>query len=317
MQALTRSGGAAPSWARRPARTITTTMTRINSQRMQSTINERESRAKARLNASGCSRLARCPARGITTSSACGKQPPPSSATRPAASACPPRRRPPTPGHRALLSVANDSGRSIIRITAPRIAGADCCLMSRRIFDSMSGCAPRASSCRAASASSRAATPTGAFAIDHAPACVRRLARPSDVSAPARVSASTIARARCGALPQHRKRHIPAHRAAADRGTPDAELLEQRDHIGRVIVHRRRGRTPDRCVDPPNPRRSGAIRRQPGGSALNCGSHIEAARGKAWIKATTLPAASAGEESKYAIVRSPTWKYCRCIPPRS
>ncbi len=132
-----------------------------------------------------------------------------------------------------------ESGRSIMRWIAPRIAAADCCLIRRRTSGSIVGRSACVVVPRSFGSMSRA-TPDGPSRSTIA-SMLRRLARPSGVSAVSRVSAR-IDRRRNRRLPaQHGHRHIAAHRHAADHGGRDAELTQEIDHVSRVIVDARVG----------------------------------------------------------------------------
>jgi hypothetical protein len=61
-------------------------------------------------------------------------------------------------------------------------------------------------------------------------------------------------------MPQQRKRHVAAHRQAADDGVVNVQRVEQIDDVTGVVVDRAAGGSPD---PPSKPRKCGAITRQP------------------------------------------------------
>ena len=100
-------------------------------------------------------------------------------------------------GTRSAATMLVESGRSIMRTMAPRIASGDCCLIRRRTVDSTVALLSRVVAPSSLGIISRA-TPEAPSRSTSA-SMLRRFDRPSSVSAPARVSARTTPLTRWGA----------------------------------------------------------------------------------------------------------------------
>ena len=179
-------------------------------------------------------------------------------------------------GTRRAATMLVESGRSIMRTMAPRIR------VGRLLLDQPPhgrlhrGVARARSSGRPAVGIISRATPEAPSRSTIASMRSTFVARSACPPA-ARVSARTTPLTRCGASRIVAKVAYPPIEQPPITACSHLQLGEQVDHVLRVVVHRRRLAV--RIVVPPNPRRSGVIRRHPPGDAADLRlPHVRAQR---------------------------------------